>query len=514
VGQLGDQIRAGLAGDPAEGAIQFKGQWRSRGELNGIVLGLDQAFEALGLGPGAAVGCILRNRPEHAAVMLGLFSGGQCLVTLNGLLPDGRLAEDILAAKPPVIVATAEDWDRPAVREAAAAIGAAGVRLTGEVMRPVDFAPGLDRMGAGPHTVPAAGTAVLMLTSGTTGAPKRVPLKFSVIERQLEEAFGASRHGPGEAPPPPSGASVLAGSFVHIGGLWGLLGAARSGRPICLLEKFNVADWRQAVVEHRPSSVGAPPAALRMILDANIPREDLASLVSIGAGTAALDPAIVDEFLERYDIPIVPNYGATEFAAAVASWSIRGVREHWADKRGAVGRIHKSFEARVVDAETGEPVPFGEEGILELQGFAVGDEGVWVRTTDRAVLDADRYLWIRGRADNAINRGGFKVRPDEVVAVLQSHPAVLEASVVGLPDRRLGQTPVAAVILKAGAEPPSEAELADWVRGRMMAYCVPTAFRFVDELPRTPSLKVSTPAVRELFADGAPGLASPNRAAP
>lgn len=74
-----------------------------------------------------------------------------------------------------------------------------------------------------------------------------------------------------------------------------------------------------------------------------------------------------------------------------------------------------------------------------------------------------------------------------------------EASVVGLPDRRLGEVPVAAVVLKAGAERPSDAELADWMRGRLIAYCVPVAFRIVDELPRTPSMKVSAPAVRELF---------------
>jgi acyl-CoA synthetase (AMP-forming)/AMP-acid ligase II len=166
---------------------------------------------------------------------------------------------------------------------------------------------------------------------------------------------------------------------------------------------------------------------------------------------------------------------------------------------GAVGRVHKTCEARVVDAETGEVLPFGEEGILELKGYAVGEDGAWVRTTDRAVLDADRFLWIRGRADNAIIRGGFKVHPDEVVAVLEQHPAIREASVVGLADRRLGQVPAAAVILRAGAERPSDAELADWVRSRLMAYCAPVQFRVVDELPRTPSMKVSAPAVREMF---------------
>jgi long-chain acyl-CoA synthetase len=376
------------------------------------------------------------------------------------------------------------------------------VRLTDDPQRPVDLVEGLERVGAGPHCAPAPGTAILMLTSGTTGAPKRVPLLMSVLERQLIEAAGGPR--PADAPLIGGGVSIMHGSLVHIGGVWGVLGSAMGGRPMCLLEKFNVPEWRAAVLEHRPASGGAPPAALRMILDADIPAEDLSSLKTLGAGTAALDSSIVDEFLARYDIPVLSNYGATEFAGGVASWSLRAFRQYWDTKRGAVGRIHKSIEARVVDPTTGDEVAFGEEGILELKGFAVAQDDSWVRTTDRAVLDQDRFLWIRGRADNAIVRGGFKVHPDEVVEVLQQHPAIREASVVGVADRRLGQAPVAALILKSGAARPSEAELGAWVRSKLMAYCVPVAYRFVDDLPRTPSLKVSTPAVRDLFETAAP----------
>jgi len=87
------------------------------------------------------------------------------------------------------------------------------------------------------------------------------------------------------------------------------------------------------------------------------------------------------------------------------------------------------------------------------------------------------------------------------VAVLQQHPAVAEASVVGVPDRRLGEVPVAALVLKPGVERPTDAELEALVRSRLMAYCAPTAFRVVDELPRTPSLKVSMPAVRAMFEE-------------
>ena len=515
--ELNARIRAVL--DEASGApaLQFKGEWRSWGELARLVHALDAEFARLRLPRGAAVGGLLRNRPEQVATMLGVVSGDFCLVTLNALLPDDKLAADIAQARCPLLVAEASDWAREPVRAAARAAGAAGLSLTGDPARPVAVVAGLEEVGPGPHLAPQPEVAILMLTSGTTGAPKRAPLRRAVIEQQLREAAGGQRYNDAAEAAPRAGASFMSGSVVHIGGVWGVLGAAMSGSPICLLEKFNVEDWRRAVVEHRPRAGGLPPAALRMVLDANLPKEDLASLVSLGAGTAGVSPDLVDEFLARYDLPVLANYGATEFAGGVASWSLKAFRQFWASKRGAVGRVHRTMEARVVDPQTGDELPLGQEGILELKGFAAGDGRSWVCTTDRAVLDADRFLWIRGRADNAVNRGGFKVQPEEVVAVLQSHPAVREASVVGLPDPRLGEVPAAAVVLKAGAPQPSEAELADLVRSKLMAYCVPVAFRFVDELPRTPSLKVSTPAVRELFAergtftDAAPGSRTPQR---
>ena len=502
MGYLSERVSATLGGPRGAPAIQFKGEWTTWGEVADIVAGLDALFEQLGQGQGAAIGCALRNWPVHAAAMIGVVAGERCLVTFNALSPDDKLAADIAAARAPVLIAAAEDWTRPALRDAVAATGAAGISLTGDPARPVELVPGLESLGPGPHQAPLPGVAILMLTSGTTGAPKRVPLKLSVLERQLIEAAGGLRHdNPGEtAPILAASVGIMSGSLVHIGGVWGVLGPAMAGRPTCMLERFTVEDWRAAVVEHRPRASGAPPAALRMILDANIPKADLASLASLGAGTAALDPAIVDEFLARYDLPVLSNYGATEFAGGVASWSYRAFREYWPTRRGAVGRIHKGIEARVVDPQTDAVLPFGEEGVLELKGFAAGDGESWIRTTDRAVLDADRFLWIRGRLDNAINRGGFKVQPDDVIGVLEQHPAVRDAAVVGVPDRRLGEVPVAALVLRSGAARPSDDELAAWVRGKLIAYCVPTAFRIVDELPRSPSMKVSTPAVRDLFA--------------
>jgi acyl-coenzyme A synthetase/AMP-(fatty) acid ligase len=236
-----------------------------------------------------------------------------------------------------------------------------------------------------------------------------------------------------------------------------------------------------------------------MLLDADIPKEDFASLVAYRTGTAPLDPDLADAFYERYGIPVLQNYGATEFAGGVAGWTLDDFKAHWTKKRGSVGRLNKGAEARVVDPDSGAELAAGEEGLLELRAPNIGDGRGWVRTTDLATIDADRFLWIRGRHDGAIIRGGFKILPDDVVGALQSHPAVREAAVTGIEDARLGTVPVAAWIARAHVDPPAEDELRAWLKEKLLPYQVPVRLLRVAELPRTPSLKVSQPDLKALF---------------
>src|SRR3546814_15499156 len=109
--------------------------------------------------------------------------------------------------------------------------------------------------------------------------------------------------------------------------------------------------------------------------------------------------------------------GSSDLAGAIAGWTIDDFRKHWTEKRGAVGRVHANIAARVVDPATGAALPAGEEGLLELKGEQLGNGLRWLRTPDRAVLDADHFLFIRGRAYDAIIRGGFQVHPAVVVQI-------------------------------------------------------------------------------------------------
>ena len=136
-------------------------------------------------------------------------------------------------------------------------------------------------------------------------------------------------------------------------------------------------------------------------------------------------------------------------------------------------------------------------GLLEVRASQLGTDE-WVRTTDLARLDVDGFLWILGRADQAIIRGGFKIQPEVVRAALEHDPAVAEASVVGIGDRRLGAVPVAAVQRRPGHDI-DDGLLLERAGLHLAPYEIPVAIIVVDELPRTASGKADLAAVRALF---------------
>jgi acyl-coenzyme A synthetase/AMP-(fatty) acid ligase len=329
-----------------------------------------------------------------------------------------------------------------------------------------------------------------MLTSGTTGPAKRVPLGRKQIEVSLSSALQHNNRPQTRDKPPITGSvGMVTLPIVHIGGLFALLQSLAAGRPIVMLERFTLSGWHNAIKEHRPVLVGLPPPAIRAVLDSDIPREDLASVRAINSGTAPVDPVMVDAFVERYGIPILITYGATEFAGAVAGWTVKDFRASWADKKGSVGRPFPGVRLRVID-EDGRILPVAQTGRLQVASPQVGDSAdSWVTTSDLAHIDADGYLYVDGRADDVIVRGGFKIAPQTVVAALRTHGAVADAAVAGLPDARLGQIPVAAVELRSAMTATGD-ELRAHCRASLTPYEVPAQVFVVDELPRGAALKV------------------------
>ena len=495
VTELAGQVRAVLRLDPAADALEFGAVWRSWGDLEAAADSICEQLSEAGVGREQRVGVLLRNHADLVPALLGLFLSDRCVASLNAASPDAKLAADIAEVAAPALIGTVADWERPGLAEAAIATGAAVIAMEGRAARLL-HPPAPEKWGA----AAADGVAIEMLSSGTTGKPKRIPLPRRNLEKALAGAASYEKGRETGAPPRlRSGVQIVTAPLAHIAGITGLMNNLLAGRKVCLIERFTVEGFRDAVVRHRPKVAGAPPSALRMLLDADIPREDFASLVAYRTGTAPLDPDLADAFYARYGIPVLQNYGATEFAGGVAGWTLDDFRAHWTSKRGSVGRLNPGAEARIVDPDSGAELAAGEEGLLELRAPNIGDGRTWVRTTDLAAIDDDHFLWIRGRHDGAIIRGGFKVLPDDVVNALQSHPAIREAAVAGLPDARLGTVPVAAWIARVNVAPPSEEELFAWLRDKLLPYQVPVRLLQVDDLPRTPSLKVSQPDLKALF---------------
>ena len=236
---------------------------------------------------------------------------------------------------------------------------------------------------------------------------------------------------------------------------------------------------------------------IRMILDADISPDALRSLRAVRAGTAPLDPQTQSEFESRFGIPILIDYGAAEFIGGVAGWTLDDHRRFGASKRGSVGRARRDVQLQVVSEETAEELPLGRIGVLQVKSARFGPD--YFRTNDLASIDDDGFLFLHGRADDAINRGGFKVLPEEVAAVLRRYTGVRDVAVIGMVDARLGQVPIAAVEMMPGMSPPDPRDLDAFARAHLTGYMVPKEYRFVSALPRTASMKVSRPELKAML---------------
>ncbi len=480
---LSQRIADVLGLQPDARAIEYQGQWISWHQVGDAAR---RVASSLPDGAGSEVGMLLRNRPGQVAAFLGVLLGGGTVVTINPSRGDERTRADIVALQLPLIIGGPDDL---------AALAGPGTPtlaisdLSDAVAQP-----------ARPTTAPASrpGVAVRMLTSGTTGPPKRIDLSYDMLARSV---MGAE---PGRAPAPTElrrGVAIVNSPLVHIGGVFRVLQCIAEARPFVLLEKFELDAWAQAVRTHRPRTVSLVPAALRTVLHSDLPRADLDSIRAVTCGTAPLSADDADAFTDKYGIPVLTSYAATEFGGGVAGWTLPDYERYWRTKRGSVGRANAGAQLRVV-AGDGTTLGPDEVGLLEVKPGQLGPSARWMRTTDMARIDADGFLWIVGRADQAIIRGGFKVMPDDVRTALEGHPAVAGAAVIGRPDERLGATPVAMVELRDPACTDAAA-LVKYLRKRLARYEIPTEIAIVDTIPRTPSGKADLAAVQRFFGAAA-----------
>jgi long-chain acyl-CoA synthetase len=440
---------------------------------------------------------VARNDPAIVGALIGILMSERSVAPFDPHKPSALLAEDVRAKRPAAVIACDQDWSKE-LQAAVRDIGAVGIRVdltASPIVQPVQD------LEHARYVVPPASAneaCIERVTSGTTGTPKRIAVAADTLYRTLLNAVDTkSATADLQQLRVQASPTILLKPFAHAGGFWSLLMPLFHARPIVLFERFEANAWVDAVKRYKPRVAGLVPAMIKMVLDSDASAEDLASLRAVRSATAPLDPAVQQEFEERFGVPILVDYGASEFIGGLAGWSLRDHKAFAKLKRGSVGRPRADVSIRITDPDTSAEHPPGSIGVLELKADRYGAD--WIRTTDLASLDEDGFLYIHGRSDEAIIRGGFKVLPEKVAEVVRLHPNVNEACVLGVHDDRLGAVPVAFVEPRAGS-PVQAQELEEFLRERLPPYQIPVAFQFLERLPRTLSSKVARPALRDLFA--------------
>jgi acyl-coenzyme A synthetase/AMP-(fatty) acid ligase len=411
---------------------------------------------------------------------------------ITAVQPTLSLCADVRGLRPAAVLAHSADWSaelEAVVRE----IAAAGFTITdadgGFGVAP---RPGLERMGSDALGRAADDVAILVPTSGTTGPPKRISVTWQWLNGFVREV---------EAPVVQGRGLIHAIPLATAGGVLTMMRWAAPPMILVLMERVDVTRWADLVERHRPKFAGLPPAGLRSLLDARVPREKFASLAAFVTGSAPLDPALAEALEEAYGKPVLLTYGSTE-TGKVSQWPKNISAELRRAKRGSSGKVAKDVQVRILDPETSAPLPTGEVGLIEVKSphARLSTDNGWVRTTDLGRVDEDGFIYVEGRADDVIIRGGFKVSLLELDRVMAEHPAVARCAATGLPDARLGQVPAALIVVRRDVAL-TEADFLAWLRERVSPYKVPIRVRFVDDLPLTPMLKTNRRSLSMLFAD-------------
>ncbi len=339
-------------------------------------------------------------------------------------------------------------------------------------------------------------TAIMLYTGGTTGFPKGVPLSEGLfLSRALEWRKASESVVPlGEC------ISVLSAPLYHIIGEMDAFGPLLvGGETLIVLPRVNLDALFDCIQHYRATNMFAVPAMYRMILEHDrVDYYDLSSLRFCGTGGDALPIEVGNRWLKKFNTPLYQGYGTTEVCGAVSlSYSKDGIPPD-----GSAGKISPGNKFKLVDPDSLEPVPPGEPGeLLSTCEYAVKsywnnpeetaecflniDGEIWYRTKDIVRVDKDNWLYFQDRSVDMIKHKGYRIAAAEIEKALQEHHAVLSASVVGIPDEKVGERIKAFVVLKTDIRGISSYELMGWCRERLAPYKVPQYIEFRDMLPKS-----------------------------
>jgi len=460
-------------------------------ELRAAVARVAGALRDAGIGPGHTVGGLVGSGPSGVVVMFAVWSAGAVYIPVNRRGTPREVAALVTETAVDLLLGAPADLDRQ--------------DLTGIGMVDLDEAAWdatVRRSVDGARGAYEGDVAMVLRTSGTTGKPKAVLLRHESTIEALDSSLRklVRRRGPRPRQDPGiTRVNLIPLSLALWGGIFNTLFALRAGFGVVLLERFSPAAFADAVRTHGIKSTVLPPAMITSLCDS-----DIASLEPLGivrSITAPLSPATARRFRDRFGVLVLNSYGQTELGGEVVGWTVDDIRRFGDAKLGAAGRPYDDVDVRILDDDRRDLGPDQSGHIyirspFRMRGYASPGGGAteaidpdrfvdgFLATGDIGRLDGDGFLWIEGRVSDMINRGGFKVIPDEVEEVLRRHPSVREAAVAGVPDERLGEVPYAWIV-PAGDAAVDAAVLSAWCREHLAPYKIPVEFVRTDRLPRS-----------------------------
>jgi long-chain acyl-CoA synthetase len=508
---LAELVAIDARAEPDRTAVIFEDVPHSYAEIDAAIERAADALAEAGVRPGDRVVLMLPNDLSFIAAFYAVTRLGAIVVPLNPMYRPPEIAQLLRDCEPRAAIVAADLWEQAAaafdeVRLPLVALAAPGAaaRVDGTV-RDWDELQARSRPRE-PYAPRPDEVVLICYTGGTTGRPKGAMHTHASLLGNCRQTGSMLRRTFG-----PDSRALVSVPLFHLYGIQsGMNQMFRVGGSMVLMRRFDSTGVLRNIERYRCTYLlAAPPMLVRWTEAPDLKSFDLSSLRIVTSGTAPLSANIMHEFQAATGVAVSESYGLTEAGPTTHSNSNGPV-----DKLGSVGPPAPGVISRLVDAD-GKDVPRGEAGqiIVRSPGLmsgywrdpvasAAAIRDGWLYTGDIAVEDDDGYYTIVDREKDMLSVGGFKVWPREVEDALALHPAVLEAAVVGMPDRYSGEKPMAYVVLRAGATA-TAAELTEFARASLATFKVPARVEFVDALPRSMVGKILRRELRDRGRAGA-----------
>ncbi|MCC7413956.1 MAG: long-chain-fatty-acid--CoA ligase [Gammaproteobacteria bacterium] len=486
---------------PHKTALRMDERRLTWAELDARVNRVACAFAAVGLAPGDRVAVLAGNCPELIELYLGCARAGVIAVPLNFRLTPRELSAILNQGEPRLfVVADAYVDQARAVEGSVTGIGARWVIGDGALDGATSYENALAAASSAPRRSPATAdeTFAIFFTSGTTGPPKGAMVSHANLEANAWNQFVADGSRAQDV-------NLIGTPLYHMGAVFMAVTYMMLGCTQVVMPRFAPELWLRTLERERATVALLIPTMLNSVLnDPRFEQFDRSSLRLVFYGGGPMPPAVLERALARLQCGFTQGYGLTETLEAtflVGSDHVLGGTPQQRARLASAGREAVGAEVRIVD-DAGRDLGSGEVGEVLVRSRSVvrgywrmpeaSAEAIrdgWFFTGDLGYLDEDRYLFIVDRKTDMVVSGGVNIYTKEIEAVLYTHPAILEAAVIGLPDEQWGEIVTATIVIRPGTQVTAEA-LIDYCRRELAGYKKPRRVYFLDELPKNPSGKI------------------------